>query len=96
MNLIDIIRSVNFTFGIGDPTFFGWLTVVAYLGAAGLAAANAWRAETGRSRTPRFSRTECAQPTPPSSEGADTKSVLADWGFDQSSIEALDAAGILT
>lgn len=45
---------------------------------------------------PRFSRTECAQPTPPSSEGADTKSVLADWGFDQSSIEALDAAGILT
>ncbi|MCB0031977.1 MAG: hypothetical protein KDE28_28905 [Anaerolineales bacterium] len=54
MNLIDIIRSVNFTFGIGDPTFFGWLTVVAYLGAAGLAAANAWRAETGRSRTPRW------------------------------------------
>jgi alpha-methylacyl-CoA racemase len=45
---------------------------------------------------PRFSRTECGQPTPPSSEGADTKSVLADWGFDQSSIEALDAAGILT
>ncbi|BFM15020.1 hypothetical protein R50073_12030 [Maricurvus nonylphenolicus] len=45
---------------------------------------------------PRFSRTECAVPAAPSAEGADTKAVLADWGFDDSAIEALDQAGILT
>jgi len=45
---------------------------------------------------PRFSRTECNVPAAPSSEGADTKSVLADWGFDDSAIQALDDAGILT
>ena len=54
MNLLKIIRDVNFEFGIGDPTFFGWFTVVAYLGAAGLAAANAWRAEAGRSHSQRW------------------------------------------
>ncbi len=43
MNLLEIIRDVDFEFGIGDPTFFGWFTVVAYLIAAGLAVANAWR-----------------------------------------------------
>ncbi len=51
MNLIDTIREVNFDFGIGDPTFVGWLTVVAYLVAAGLAAVNAWRALDGTDRT---------------------------------------------
>ncbi len=45
---------------------------------------------------PRFSRTECAVPAAPSSEGADTKEVLANWGFDGGSIEVLDQAGVLT
>lgn len=45
MDLIDAVREVDFDFGIGDPTFFGWFTVVAYLVAAGLAVANAWRAD---------------------------------------------------
>ncbi len=45
---------------------------------------------------PRFSRTECAVPAAPSAEGADTKAVLADWGFEGRAIEALDQAGILT
>lgn len=44
MNLIDAILDVEFDFGIGDPTFVGWLTVAAYFAAAGLAAVNAWRA----------------------------------------------------
>lgn len=51
MNLIDTIRGVDFDFGIGDPTFVGWFTVVAYLMAAGLSAVNAWRARAGTDRT---------------------------------------------
>lgn len=51
MNLIDTIRSVDFDFGIGDPTLVGWLTVVAYFAAAGLAGVNAWRAFGGTDRT---------------------------------------------
>lgn len=45
---------------------------------------------------PRFSRTQCAVPSAPPAEGADTKAVLAAWGFDDSAVEALDQAGILT
>ncbi len=45
---------------------------------------------------PRFSRSQCGTPTAPSAEGADTKAVLADWGFDQSAIDALDQKGVLT
>ncbi len=51
MNLLDTIRDVDFDFGIGDPTFVGWLTVAAYLVAAGLAAVNAWRELDGTDRT---------------------------------------------
>lgn len=51
MDLIDTVRDVDFEFGIGDPTFLGWFTVVAYLVAAGLAVANAWRASAGPNRT---------------------------------------------
>lgn len=51
MNLIDTIRGVEFDFGIGDPTLVGWLTVVAYLAAAALAAINAWLARPGADRT---------------------------------------------
>lgn len=45
---------------------------------------------------PRFSRSECDTPNAPSAEGADTKSVLADWGFEQSTIDELDQKGVLT
>jgi alpha-methylacyl-CoA racemase len=45
---------------------------------------------------PRFSRSQCDVPAAPSAEGADTKSVLADFGFDADAIAALDSAGILT
>lgn len=45
---------------------------------------------------PKFSRSQCATPTAPSSEGADTQSVLAAWGFDAQAISALDKAGALS
>ena len=45
---------------------------------------------------PRFSRSECAIPAAPSAEGADTKSVLANWGFNVASIAALEKAGALS
>ena len=45
---------------------------------------------------PRFSRSQCDEPESPSKEGADTKQVLADFGFDQQAIDELDSAGILT
>jgi alpha-methylacyl-CoA racemase len=45
---------------------------------------------------PRFSRSQCDTPAPPSAEGADTRAVLADWGFDQGAIDALEQQGILT
>lgn len=51
MDLIDTIRGVDFDFGIGDPTVVGWLTVAAYLVAAGLAAVNARRELGGSDRT---------------------------------------------
>lgn len=38
---------------------------------------------------PRFSRTATATPGAPSSPGADSEAILADWGFTQQSIEAL-------
>ena len=45
---------------------------------------------------PRFSRSQCVTPKAPSNEGADTKSVLASFGFDESAIKQLDSAGVLT
>lgn len=45
---------------------------------------------------PRFSRTECDAPAAPSAEGADTKSVLSDWGFSDEDITFLDTAGALS
>lgn len=45
---------------------------------------------------PRFSRSECGPPAAPSAEGADTRAVLADWGFDEQAIEALNRAGVLS
>lgn len=45
---------------------------------------------------PRFSRSVCDIPAAPSSEGADTKAVLADWGFAEADIERLEEAGALT
>jgi len=38
---------------------------------------------------PRFDRTPAAIPGPPSRVGADTRTALADWGFDAEEIEAL-------
>lgn len=38
---------------------------------------------------PRFSRTATATPGAPSSPGADSEAILADWGFTQQAIEAL-------
>lgn len=34
VDIINIIRGIPFELGVGDPTFFGWLTVLAYLVAA--------------------------------------------------------------
>lgn len=45
---------------------------------------------------PRFSRSDCEVPKAPVKEGADTKEVLADFGFDQDAINELDSAGVLT
>lgn len=45
---------------------------------------------------PRFSRTVCDTPAAPSAEGADSKAVLADWGFSERDIEQLEKAGALT
>ncbi|MDJ0653107.1 MAG: CaiB/BaiF CoA-transferase family protein [Xanthomonadales bacterium] len=45
---------------------------------------------------PRFSRSQCDVPEPGSPEGADTESVLADWGFEAEEIEALRQSGALT
>jgi len=46
--------------------------------------------------SPKFSRTRCDTPNAPSSEGADTKTVLADWGFDNTTIDALEKKGVLS
>ena len=45
---------------------------------------------------PRFSRSQCDIPAPPSAEGADTHSVLSDWGFSERDITVLADAGVLT
>lgn len=44
MEIIDIIRSVPFEFQIGDPTLWGWLTVLAYVATAVLCLVCAVRA----------------------------------------------------
>jgi alpha-methylacyl-CoA racemase len=45
---------------------------------------------------PKFSRTRCEIPSAPPKEGADTKVVLADWGFDQEAIDKLEKNIVFT
>ena len=45
---------------------------------------------------PRFARSDCATPSPPSSEGADTHEVLAQWAFSEQEITALGVDGALS
>lgn len=45
MNLLENISSVPWQPNIGDPTLWGWLTVIAYLLAAAACLVCAWRAE---------------------------------------------------
>jgi alpha-methylacyl-CoA racemase len=45
---------------------------------------------------PRFSHSQSDTPTPPSAEGADTKAVLSEWGFDSDAIASLESAGALS
>jgi alpha-methylacyl-CoA racemase len=45
---------------------------------------------------PRFSKTTCRTPAPPPAEGADTRTVLKDWGFSDSEIDRLDDFGALS
>ena len=45
MTIFEIIKSVQWQPHIGDPTLFGWLTVLAYLLAALACAICAWRAD---------------------------------------------------
>lgn len=45
---------------------------------------------------PRFSRTACDTPASAPAEGADTQSVLRDWGFSQDDTAELIAAGVVT
>ncbi len=45
MSLFEIVSSVPWQPEIGDPTLFGWLTVLAYTAAAAACAVCAWRAE---------------------------------------------------
>jgi alpha-methylacyl-CoA racemase len=44
---------------------------------------------------PRFSRTPPDRPQPPTAVGADTESVLCDWGLDQNTIEELRKSGAI-
>lgn len=44
---------------------------------------------------PKFSRTGCNKPTKPSAEGADTESVLLEWGMSQQQIDELISTGTL-
>jgi alpha-methylacyl-CoA racemase len=46
--------------------------------------------------TPRFSRTEASAPEPMRDVGADTRSVLADYGFEASEVEALLSSGAVS
>lgn len=45
MHIFEITRSVQWQLYIGDPTLFGWLTVLAYLLAAVACAICAWQAD---------------------------------------------------
>lgn len=45
LEIINIIRGIPFEPGVGDPTFFGWLTVLAYLVAAVVSVLCVMRAE---------------------------------------------------
>ena len=45
---------------------------------------------------PRFARSDCATPSAPSSEGADTQQVLSQWGFSEQEITALGDSGALS
>jgi len=45
---------------------------------------------------PRFSRTSCDEPQAPSKEGADTRQILASFGFSDLEIDDLSEIGILT
>jgi alpha-methylacyl-CoA racemase len=45
---------------------------------------------------PRFARSDCATPSSPSSEGADTHEVLAQWGFSEQEITTLGVDGALS
>jgi alpha-methylacyl-CoA racemase len=45
---------------------------------------------------PRFARSDCATPSSPSSEGADTQEVLTQWGFSEQEITALGVDGALS
>ncbi len=45
---------------------------------------------------PRFSRTQCELPASPPPAGADTESLLAEWGFDRDAIEGLRESGALS
>jgi len=44
---------------------------------------------------PRFSRTAPGTPHPPSSPGADSEAILADWGFTAAAIEALKSREVI-
>ncbi len=44
---------------------------------------------------PRFSRTPAEIKGPPAVPGAHTESALTDWGFSESEIESLAAAGVI-
>ncbi|WP_238364066.1 CaiB/BaiF CoA transferase family protein [Mesobacterium pallidum] len=45
---------------------------------------------------PRFDRTPAPAPTPPHAPGSDTRAVLAAAGYDDATLDALAAAGVLT
>ncbi len=45
---------------------------------------------------PRFSRSECGEPSPPHAEGADYESVLLDAGFSAGDIDEMKKSGALT
>jgi len=44
---------------------------------------------------PRFSRTPSAMPSPPVPAGADTGVALAQWGFSDAEVSALQASGAI-
>lgn len=52
--------------------------------------------QTQPAPAPRFSRSQSDTPKPSSAEGADTKAVLGEWGFDDDAIASLEQAGVLS